>query len=174
MAISLHLLLLFASVLLVVVVPVTRKYEKSLFKKRGTKNVVKKGALLWRIWLMFLGLSLPPEKFFFSWFFVWFFVFFCFVYGCFESRSGYKDRPIRRFSPSPSVVWRSVLWPGDWRFLLLCFFISAPFTESIDRLGRRLISLQSCQSGNRTRATQLELTLIRAPYPLDQRSFPRI
>ena len=38
---------------------------------------------------------------------------FLFVFCCFESRSGYKDRPIGRFSPSPSVVWRSVLRPGD-------------------------------------------------------------
>ena len=56
---------------------------------------------------------------------------FCFVcFGCFESCSGYKDRPISRFSPSPSVVWRSVLRPGDWRILLLCIYLPAPFTES--------------------------------------------
>ena len=60
-----------------------------------------------------------------------------FVFGCFDSRSGYKDRPIGRFSPSPSVVWWSVLWPGDWRILYI--YIPAPFTESFDRLGRRMI-----------------------------------
>ena len=64
---------------------------------------------------------------------------FCFVFGCFESRSGYKDRPIGRFSPNPSVVWRSLLWLGDRRILLLCIYIPAPFTESFDRLGRRMI-----------------------------------
>ena len=31
---------------------------------------------------------------------------FCFVFCCFESRSGYKDQPIGRFSPNPSVVRR--------------------------------------------------------------------
>ena len=75
-----------------------------------------------------------------------FFLFFLFVFGCFESRSGYKDRPIGRFSPSPSVVWRSVLWPGDWRILLLCIYIPAPFTESFDRLGRRMIFKESNSS----------------------------
>ena len=37
---------------------------------------------------------------------------------------------------------------------------------------RKENDLQSRRSGNRTRVTQLELTLFRAPYPLDQRSFP--
>ena len=37
---------------------------------------------------------------------------------------------------------------------------------------RKENNLQSCRSGNRTWATQLELTLFRAPYPLDHRSFP--
>ena len=115
------------------------------------------------------GSFIASGKIFFSRFFVWFFVFFCFVYGCFESRSGYKDRPIRRFSPSPSVVWRSVLWPGDWRILLLCIYIPAPFTESFDRLGRRMIF--------KVAGAGIELRLHssswpRAPYPLDQRSFP--
>ena len=36
-------------------------------------------------------------------------------------------------------VRQSVLWPGDWRILLLCIYIPAPFTESVDRLGRRMI-----------------------------------
>ena len=64
---------------------------------------------------------------------------FSFFFGYFESRSGYKDQPMGRFSPSPSVVWRSVLWQGDWRILLLWIYIPAPFTESFDRLGRRMI-----------------------------------
>ena len=38
---------------------------------------------------------------------------------------------------------------------------------------RKENDLQGCRSGNWTRATQLELTLFRAPYPLDQRSFPQ-
>ena len=51
--------------------------------------------------------------------------------------------------------------------------ISRPrFTESFDRLGRRLVLLQRCRSGNQTRVRQLELTLFRVSYPLDQRSFP--
>ena len=60
-------------------------------------------------------------------------------FAIFESRSQYKDWPIGWFSPSPFVVWRSVLWPGGWRILLLC--MPAPFTESFDRLGRRMILL---------------------------------
>ena len=58
----------------------------------------------------------------------------------------------RWFSPSPSVVWQSVLWPGDWRILLLCSYIPAPFTESFWPV-REENDLQSCR--NRTRALPL-------------------
>ena len=74
-------------------------------------------------------------------------------------------------SPSPSIGWRSVLWPGDWRILLICIYILSLFTESLDQVERRMIFLECGWSGNRTRVTQPELTLFRALYPLDQRSF---
>ena len=73
-------------------------------------------------------------------------------------------------SQSPSIVWQVSLVTGDWWILILCIYSPAPFTQSFNRLGRRMISLQ--RSRNRTRVTQPELTLFRAPYPLDQRSFP--
>ena len=50
--------------------------------------------------------------------------------------------------------------------------IPAPFTESFDRLGRRMILLQRSQSVNRTRVTQSEVTVFRALYTLHQHSFP--
>ena len=86
-------------------------------------------------------------------------LFVCFC--CFESRSGYKDRQIGRFSPSPSVVWRSVLWPGDWRILLLCTYIPAPFTESFDRLGRRMIF--------KVAGAGIELELHNSSWPFSER-----
>ena len=58
------------------------------------------------------------------------------LFGCFESLSGYKDRPLGRFSPSPSVVWRSVFVTGRLTNspTLHLQYIPAPFTESFDRL----------------------------------------
>ena len=41
------------------------------------------------------------------------------------------------FHQVPSTVWQVSLVTGDWRILLLCFYIPALFTESFDRLGRR-------------------------------------
>ena len=82
-----------------------------------------------------------------------------------ESRSGYKDRPIGRFSPSPSVVWQSVLWPGDWRILLLCIYIPAPFTESFDRLGRRMIFKVAGEG--------IELEPHNSSWPFSERLTPR-
>ena len=88
------------------------------------------------------------------------------LFGCFESRSGYKDRPLGRFSPSP---WRSVFVTGR--------LTNSPTLHLYTGHTHRVIwpvrkeNDQRCRSGNRTRVTQLELTLIRAPYPLDQRSF---
>ena len=49
--------------------------------------------------------------------------------------------------------------PGDWQILLLFIYIPAPFTKSFDRLGRRMILLQSCWSRNWAPVTQPELTL---------------
>ena len=81
--------------------------------------------------------------------------------GIFESRSGFMDQ-----------LSRSVLWPGDWQILLFCICIPAPFTESFDRLERRIILIQMSGRVNRTRVTQPELTLFRAPFPLEKHSFP--
>ena len=53
-----------------------------------------------------------------------------FVLGCFESRSGSKDRPIGRFSPSPPLVWRSVLWPGEIDEFSYSAFIYRPLLQS--------------------------------------------
>ena len=43
------------------------------------------------------------------------------------------------FTKSLPQPGRSVLQPGDWQILLVCFYIPAPFTESFDRLGRRIV-----------------------------------
>ena len=87
----------------------------------------------------------------------------------FESRSRYKDQPIGWFSPSHSILWQVSLATG--RLTLVCIYITSPFTESFDWLGRRMILLQRSRSGHRTQVTQPKLTLFLAPYPLDQRSF---
>ena len=77
-------------------------------------------------------------------------------------------QPIGWFSPSPSIVWQASLVSGR---LTNLNYIPARLTESFHWLGRRIILLQKCRSGNRTRVTQPKLTLVQAPYPLDQCSF---
>ena len=76
------------------------------------------------------------------------------------------------FHQVPSIVWQVSLVTGRlMNYPTLRCYIPTPFTESFDRLGRRMILPQGSRSGNRTRVTQPELTLVRAPYPLDQHSF---
>ena len=59
-------------------------------------------------------------------------------------------------------------------FSYSAFINPAPSTESFDQFGRRMMLLQRSKSGNRTRVTQPELTLFRAPYSLDQHSCPML
>ena len=66
---------------------------------------------------------------------------------------------------------RSVLRPGVWRVLPHCICIPAPFTESLVKLGSRMILFQRSWSKNGTLVIQFELTFFRTPYPLDQRSY---
>ena len=86
------------------------------------------------------------------------------------------DKHIGWFSPSPSKVWQVnlVTGPGDWRILLLCIYIPAPFTESFDRLGRRMILLQRSQSGNRTRVTQPNFTLFLSTLSIRPTLLPKL
>ena len=100
--------------------------------------------------------------------------FFNFFFGGFEARSGSKNRPLGQFSPSLAVV----LWQAYWRILLLCIYIPSPLTKSFDLFGRRMGCFKRPWAG-----IELELhspswpfseprLVFRAPYPLDQRSFP--
>ena len=57
----------------------------------------------------------------------------------FEFLSGYMDLLHQVFTKSLPQSGRSVLRPGDCRIILLCFYIPALFTESFDRLGRRIV-----------------------------------
>ena len=58
---------------------------------------------------------------------------------------------------------RSVLWPGDWQILLLCIYVPAPFTESFDRLGKRMIF--------KVTGAGIELELHSSSWPFSERLF---
>ena len=77
----------------------------------------------------------------------------------FESRSGYMDQLSLVFTKSLPQSGRSVLRPGDWRILLLCLYIPAPFTESFDRLGRRIVFASKVQEqeSNSSYTAQVDL-----------------
>ena len=70
------------------------------------------------------------------------------IFGSFESRTEYKDRPIGRFSPSPSAVWHVSLC--DWE--IGEFICSALYTGPIHRViwpVRKYNDFASkCRSGN--------------------------
>ena len=65
------------------------------------------------------------------------------------------------FTKSLPQSGRSVLRPGDWRIFLLCFYILAPFTESIDQLGRIIVSASKVpeQESNSSYTVQVD------PFP---------
>ena len=63
---------------------------------------------------------------------------FCFVFVYFRVLLRvHGGQPICWFSPSPSTVRQVSLVTGQ--ILLLCIYIPTPFTESFDRLGRRIV-----------------------------------
>ena len=83
------------------------------------------------------------------------------LFGCFESRSGYKERPLDRFSPSPSIVWRSVFCDREIDEFSYSAFIYRPHSQShFDWLGRRMIKVAGAG---------IELELHSSSWPFSER-----
>ena len=74
-------------------------------------------------------------------------------------------------TPSPSIVWQVSIATGRLASSPFLHLDTGPIQRVfLDWLGRIMILLQRSRSWYRTRVTQSELTLFRAPYPLDQQA----